>query len=104
MLNALADGELIKGNVSIKTLWHTSCRCLLMGSASSTKQLSFHGLGKTYHRRKPEQTIMYQAVNENLRTFEALAEAEGKHLPKHVRDEFEAYLKCGILASQLDFA
>jgi len=41
---------------------------------------------------------MYQAVANNLRTFEAIAEAHGKRFPKHVSEEFDAFLKCGILA------
>lgn len=34
----------------------------------------------------------------NLRTLQALAELEGKTLPGYVREEFDAFLRCGILA------
>ena len=40
----------------------------------------------------------YRILQEELDTFIADREAEGKPLPKHVLNEFEAYMKCGILA------
>ena len=61
-------------------------------------QLSFKELEGEYEPRRPEQTVLYQAVAQNFRTFEAVAELEGKNIPKHVTKEFEAFLKCGILA------
>jgi hypothetical protein len=61
-------------------------------------QLSFKELAGRYEPRRPEQTILFQAVASHYRTFEALTEASGKHLPKHVSQEFEAFLRCGILA------
>jgi hypothetical protein len=61
-------------------------------------QLSFKELGGQYEPRKPEQTVLYQSVARNFRTFEALAEIEGKRIPKYVTEEFEAFLRCGILA------
>lgn len=42
--------------------------------------------------------MLYQAVAKNYRTLEAIADSSGKRLPKHVSEEFEAFLKCGILA------
>jgi len=69
-----------------------------MGQASSGHQLSFQGLQGTYQSRRPEQTVLYQAVARNYRTFEAIAGAGEKRIPKHVTEEFEAFLKCGILA------
>jgi hypothetical protein len=51
-----------------------------------------------YRPRRPEETVLYQAVATNYRTFEALAELEGKRLPQHVTKEFESFLRCGILA------
>jgi hypothetical protein len=61
-------------------------------------QLSFEAIGGQYHERRRDETVLYQCVARNYRTFEALAEAEGKFVPKHVAQEFEAFLKCGILA------
>ena len=53
-----------------------------------------------YERRRPEQTILYQLVAENLESFCAQVEAQtGAGLPDFVKDEFEAFLDCGILAN-----
>jgi hypothetical protein len=49
-----------------------------------------------YERRRPEQTLLYQLVERHWPTFRERAERAGG-LPKFVTDEFEAYLRCGIL-------
>lgn len=54
--------------------------------------------GPTYGRRRPELTTLHQVVRENYKTFASHVEHEGRTLPKHVIKEFDAYLKCGILA------
>jgi hypothetical protein len=52
-----------------------------------------------YERRRPEDTVLYQIVQEHLETFLAQVEAEtGSGLPDFVKAEFEAFLECGILA------
>jgi hypothetical protein len=52
-----------------------------------------------YERRRPEETTLYRVVQENLETFLAQVEAEGAaSLPQFVKDEFDAFLECGILA------
>ncbi len=52
-----------------------------------------------YQRRQPEQTILYQLVQEHVETFFAQVESEtATGLPDFVKDEFEAFLECGILA------
>jgi len=52
-----------------------------------------------YQRHRPEDTTLYRVVQEELETFLAQVEAQtGSGLPQFVRDEFEAYLECGILA------
>mgnify|MGYP001767302558 CR=1 FL=1 len=51
-----------------------------------------------YARREPETTLLYQTVQTHWRQFLADVEAEGGELPAFVRDEFEAYLRCGILS------
>ena len=52
-----------------------------------------------YERRRPEETTLYQVVQEYLETFLAQVEAEtGASLPDFVQDEFDAFLECGILA------
>ncbi len=53
----------------------------------------------TYERHKPEQTLLYRIVQENLETFLRLVHEEcGSPLPDFVEKEFREYLKCGILA------
>lgn len=66
-------------------------------------QLAFTGLGSNqgaggYVRRDPESSVLYQVVAKNLNTFLQATELMGKTLPKHVTDEFDAYLRCGVLA------
>jgi len=52
-----------------------------------------------YERRRPEDTALYQLVQEHLETFLAQVELEtGSGLPDFVKDEFDAFLECGILA------
>ena len=69
-----------------------------MAHPTSDTQLRFQGLSTEYRPRRPEETVLYQAVAKNYRTFEAIAEYEGKRVPRHVSQEFQAFLKCGILA------
>ncbi len=53
-----------------------------------------------YERRRPEQTPLYRLVRQHYETFAAEVErATGTGLPQFVKDEFEAYLDCGILAN-----
>src|SRR3954469_10369544 len=52
-----------------------------------------------YERRRPEETTLYQVVQEHLESFLAQVETEtGAQLPKFIKDEFDAFLECGILA------
>ena len=52
-----------------------------------------------YERRRPEDTTLYQVVQEHLESFLVQVEAEtGACLPEFVKDEFDAFLECGILA------
>jgi hypothetical protein len=53
----------------------------------------------TYQRHEPEDTVLYQIVQQNLETFLRLVQEETGHpLPDFVVKEFREYLKCGILA------
>jgi hypothetical protein len=53
----------------------------------------------TYARHKPEETVLYKVIQENLETFLRLVwEETGHRLPDFVEKEFREYLKCGILA------
>jgi hypothetical protein len=57
-----------------------------------------------YCRHRPELGVLYQVVAETYRTLEAASE-QGviAALPSFVKDEFEAYLGCGILAHGFGF-
>lgn len=52
---------------------------------------------KTYERRRPEETILYQTLADNLNTFLDNLSAEGRSIPKHVEKELWAFLECGVL-------
>ena len=50
-------------------------------------------------RHRPEQTTLYRLVQQHAATFFAQAEdAAGADLPQFIKDEFDAFLECGILA------
>ena len=57
----------------------------------------------TYQRRQPEQTVLYGTIAAHLPTFPVrTGGADGTGgWPAFVRREFEAYLRCGILAHGL---
>ena len=50
-----------------------------------------------YERHKPEQTLLYQIIEKYYPQFLTHMRQQDKGLPKYVRSEFEAYLKCGRL-------
>jgi ribosomal protein S27E len=50
-----------------------------------------------YHRHRPEQTALYAIVAEHYPRFVQEIERAGGYLPGFVRQEFEDYLKCGLL-------
>ncbi len=54
----------------------------------------------TYQPRDPSETVLYQVIAEHLETFRATlaADPSAKGLPDYVQEEFNAYLRCGILA------
>ncbi len=53
-----------------------------------------------YTPRDPSTTVLYQVVADHLETFLAAIDDDptAKGLPQFVKDEFYAYLQCGILA------
>ena len=62
-------------------------------------QLASDGAPVHYERHRPEQTTLYRLVQQHAATFFEQAEAAvGADLPQFVRDEFDAFLECGILA------
>lgn len=60
---------------------------------TAAKEKSF-----TYQRRRPELTPCYRVLAEELDKFLADRQTEGQPVPDYVAEEFEAYLKCGILS------
>ena len=50
-----------------------------------------------YARHRPEQTLLYQLVEQYYPAFVAHLAARERTLPVHVQREFEDYLKCGRL-------
>ncbi|PYS30938.1 MAG: IS91 family transposase [Acidobacteria bacterium] len=51
-----------------------------------------------YIPRKPEETILYRVVSEQLATFLARQEDRQRPMPKFVEREFRSFLECGIPA------
>ena len=49
-----------------------------------------------YARRQPEQTTLYQVLQQHWKTFLARAEKAGSGLPSFIREEVEAFLRCGL--------
>jgi hypothetical protein len=50
-----------------------------------------------YQRHRPEQTLLYQIVEEYYPAFTTHLTERGRELPGYVQREFEDYLKCGRL-------
>ena len=55
----------------------------------------------SYERRQPEQTQLYRIIADHWQTFLQERSFEGRDVPKFVRQEFEGFLRCGILACGL---
>lgn len=53
--------------------------------------------GPPYKRHRPEQTLLYQIIEQHYPAFREVMAAQGKPLPWHVQQEFDDYLKCGRL-------
>ena len=50
-------------------------------------------------RHRPERTTLYRLLQQHAASFVAHTEAStGAQLPRFVKDEFDAFLQCGILA------
>lgn len=48
-----------------------------------------------YQSHRPEQTLLYQIVDEYYLAFAALMAEQGKELPGYVQQEFEEFLNAG---------
>ena len=71
----------------------------MQANAHQTGRAHCDGAPVHYARHRPEQTTLYRLVQQHAATFFAQAEdAGGADLPQFVKDAFEAFLECGILA------
>jgi len=50
-----------------------------------------------YQRHRPEQTLLYQIIEQHYPAFTSHLAARGSVLPGYVQRAFEEYLKCGRL-------
>jgi len=62
-------------------------------SAATTAQAA----APTYARHAPERTLLYALVQAHYPDLIARLAAEDCSLPATVREEFEAFLRCGVL-------
>ena len=62
-------------------------------SAAPTAQAA----APSYARHVPERMLLYALVQAHYLDFIAGLEAEDRSLPAYVREEFEAFLRCGVL-------
>jgi DNA-directed RNA polymerase subunit RPC12/RpoP len=55
-----------------------------------------------YERRKPEDSVLYRVIRENLETFLAYTHQSevGRGFPAFVEKELRGYLDCGILSGK----
>jgi hypothetical protein len=50
-----------------------------------------------YQPRRPEESVLYRAVAENLESFLAFQQERGRVVPKFVENDLRDFLDCGIL-------
>ncbi len=50
-----------------------------------------------YQRHRPEQSLLYQIIEQHYPVFSTHLAEQGRGLPEYVQREFEDYLKCGRL-------
>ena len=50
-----------------------------------------------YQPRHPENTVLYQILQEDLETWITQTQENGGYVPSHVEKDFREYLKCGLL-------
>ncbi|NRB37663.1 MAG: transposase zinc-binding domain-containing protein [Pseudomonadales bacterium] len=59
--------------------------------------LSTQPTNTTYQKHCPEQTLLYQLIEDNHKHLDSYLSQQGKYLPNYVKHEFEKYLQCGRL-------
>ena len=53
---------------------------------------------RSYTRHHPEESILYNVIQQELGAFMARAQVREQPVPRFVEQEFHAFLRCGILA------
>jgi hypothetical protein len=53
--------------------------------------------GPAYERHRPQQTHLYQIVEQHYPDFRSAMQAQDRPLPGYVQEEFDAFLQCGRL-------
>jgi hypothetical protein len=53
---------------------------------------------RSYTRHRPEESLLYRVVQQELETFLACAQVRERPVPRFVEQELRAFLRCGILA------
>lgn len=55
-------------------------------------------LPQIYQSRRPEKTVLYKTLQENLETWVDQTFQSGGSVPTHIEKDFRHYLECGILS------
>ena len=72
--------------------------CYLRATEVPPPPVYGHALGHvTYEGHHPERTLLYQLIEQYYPALVEPLDAQGRSLPTHVHQAFEAYLKCGRL-------
>jgi len=60
---------------------------------------TYHYTYPLHQRHEPEKTVLYEAISQNWKTFLGNLETDPESfgIPKYVKNEMKAYLKCGLL-------
>jgi hypothetical protein len=53
---------------------------------------------RTYTRHRPEESLLYNVIQQELEPFLARAQVRQQPVPRFIEQEFHAFLRCGILA------
>ena len=70
-----------------------------MGSAACLEpELQVADSLRGYARHQPEKTLLYQTVQNHMAAFFAQCEAFERSVPAFIKEEFDTFLRCGILA------
>jgi len=70
---------------------------LQTGTACLADRVSASVIEPKYKRHRPEQTLLYQIIDQHYPDFLAQLAAEDRFLPDYVQQEFTEFLKCGLL-------